>query len=62
MVVVAYDGTFNPDAVIKLEQAKLVSSRAVPAGPHGGKMLCGYNTSTGSDGQRVRVGHQDHLR
>ena len=48
MVVVAYDGTFNPAAVIKLEQAKLESSRAVPAGPHGGKMLCGYNTSTGS--------------
>jgi len=48
MVVVAYDGTFNPAAVIKLEQAKLESSRAVPAGPHGGKMLCGYNTSNGS--------------
>ena len=48
MVVVAYDGTFNPAAVIKLEQAKLESSRAVPAGPHGGKMLCGYNTSSGS--------------
>ena len=48
MVVVAYDGTFNPAAVIKLEQAKLKSSRTVPAGPHGGNMLCGYNTSGGS--------------
>ena len=48
MVVVAYDGTFNEAAVIKLEQAKLKSSHAVPAGPHGGHMLCGFNTSNGS--------------
>ena len=46
MVVVAYDGTFNPAAVIKLEQAQLKSSRTVSPGPHGGDMVCGYDTST----------------
>ena len=57
-----YDGTFNPKSVIKLERSVLVSSRVVKAGPHGGDMICGYNTSGGSGRQRVRVGHQDHLR
>ena len=34
--------------MIKLVRSHLVSSRVVNAGPHGGKMVCGYNTSTGS--------------
>ena len=40
---VGYEGTFNPTAVIKYEQTQLKSSRLVNAGPHGGKMMCGYN-------------------
>ena len=48
-VVVGYDGTFNPAAVIKYEQTQLVSTRMVNAGPHGGQMMCGYDRSTGSD-------------
>ena len=35
--------------MIKLERSNLVSSRVVKAGPHGGEMVCGYNTSGGSD-------------
>jgi hypothetical protein len=46
---IGYNGTFNPSAVIKYEQTKLVDWRIVPAGPHGGKMMCGYNRSTGSE-------------
>ena len=49
LAVVGYDGTFNPDKVIRLVRAHLVSSRVVSAGPHGGKMVCGYNTSSGSE-------------
>jgi hypothetical protein len=48
-VFVGYTGTFNPAAVIKYEQTQLVSTRMVNAGSHGGKMMCGYNRSTGSD-------------
>jgi len=48
-VVVGYDGTFNPAAVIKYEQTQLVSTRMVATGPHGGEMMCGYNRSAGSD-------------
>jgi hypothetical protein len=44
-----YNGTFNPKSVIKLERSMLVSSRLVKAGPHGGEMVCGYNTSGGSE-------------
>jgi hypothetical protein len=35
--------------VIKLERTVLVSSRVVKPGPHGGQMVCGYNTSGASD-------------
>jgi hypothetical protein len=44
-----YGGTFNPNSVIKLERTVLGSSRVVKPGPHGGQMVCGYNTSGGSD-------------
>jgi hypothetical protein len=48
-VFVGYDGTFNPAEVIKYEKTQLVSTRMVPAGQHGGEMMCGYSHSTGSD-------------
>jgi hypothetical protein len=48
-VMVGFEGTFNPAAVIKYEQTQLVSTRMVNAGPHGGEMMCGYNRSNGSD-------------
>ena len=48
LVFVGYDGTFNPTNLINLVQKNLKSSRAVNAGPHGGKMVCGYNTSNNS--------------
>jgi hypothetical protein len=47
MIFVGYDGTFNPANVIKLVRSHLQSARVVNAGPHGGQMLCGYNTSNG---------------
>jgi hypothetical protein len=53
---VGYDGTFNPSAVIKLERTKLESSRMVKAGPNGGEMICGYNTSSGSDQEHLGPG------
>ena len=46
---IGYEGTFNPTSVIKLERSILVSSRVVNAGPNGGEMVCGYNTSGGSE-------------
>lgn len=46
---VGYDGTFNMTAVIKYEKTQLKSSRMVAPGPHGGKMMCGYNTSSGAE-------------
>jgi len=46
---VGYDGTFNPEAVIKFERTQLTSSRVVSAGPHGGEMVCGYNTTGASE-------------
>jgi len=50
LVFVGYDGTFNPANVIKLVQKNLVSTRVVvDAGPHGGKMMCGYNTAGGAE-------------
>jgi len=48
LVFVGYDGTFNPTNLMKLIQKNLKSSRAVNAGPNGGKMVCGYNTSNNS--------------
>jgi|SRR5271166_1499258 len=45
---VGYDGTFNPKSVINLVRSTLVSSRVVNPGPHGGDMVCGYDTSGGS--------------
>ncbi len=44
-----YDGTFNTNSVISLERTKLVSSRVVKAGPNGGQMVCGYDTSGQSE-------------
>ena len=44
---VGFDGTFNPNAVIQYMKTQLISTRMVSAGPHGGLMMCGYNTSTG---------------
>ena len=46
---VGYDGRFNVADVIKYEKTLLVSTRLVPAGSHGGEMMCGYSRSTGSD-------------
>jgi len=46
---VGYDGTFNPKSVIKLVRSTLVSSRVVKPGTHGGEMVCGYDTSGGSE-------------
>ena len=49
LVFVGYDGTFTPANVIKLVQKNLVSTRVVvDAGPHGGQMMCGYNTVSGA--------------
>jgi hypothetical protein len=48
IVFVGYDGTFNVTNAIKVVRAHLVSSRVVDPGPHGGEMVCGYNTSTGT--------------
>ena len=42
-----YQGTFNENTVIAFEQTQLKSSRTVKAGPDGGKMICGYATTTG---------------
>ena len=49
ILFVGFNGTFDPAAVIKVAQSELVSSSVVSAGPHGGDMVCGYNTSAGSD-------------
>jgi hypothetical protein len=48
LVFVGYNGTFKPTNLMNLVQKNLKSSRAVNAGPHGGKMVCGYNTSNNS--------------
>jgi hypothetical protein len=48
LVFVGYDGAFNPTNLMKFIQKNLKSSRMVNAGPHGGKMMCGYNTSNNS--------------
>jgi hypothetical protein len=45
---VGFDGTFNPDAVITYMKTELTSTRTVNPGPHGGKMVCGYNASSGT--------------
>jgi hypothetical protein len=46
---IGYGGTFNPTAVIEYMKTRLVSTRMVSPGPHGGEMMCGYNTAEGSD-------------
>ena len=46
---IGYDGTFNNKSVIGLERSMLESPRVVKAGPNGGEMVCGYNTSGGSE-------------
>ena len=48
IVFIGYDGTFNPAATISVVRSHLKSSRVVRPGTHGGEMVCGYNTSTGS--------------
>ena len=48
LVFVGYNGTFKPTNLMNLVQKNLKSSRTVNAGPHGGKMVCGYNTSNNS--------------
>jgi hypothetical protein len=49
LMFIGYDGSFNPTKLMKLVQGSLKSSRVVNAGPHGGKMVCGYDTSSGSE-------------
>jgi len=49
ILFVGFNGKFDPAAVIKVAQSELVSSRVVNAGPHGGDMVCGYNTSNRKD-------------
>jgi hypothetical protein len=49
IVFVGYDGTYTPATVARIVRARLLSSRAVKPGPNGGDMVCGYNTTTGSD-------------
>jgi len=44
-----FDGTFKPAAIIAAERAQLIDTRMVPAGPHGGQMMCGYSVVDGSD-------------
>ena len=48
LMFVGYDGTFNPAKLMNLVRKNLKSSRVVNAGPHGGQMICGYDTSSGS--------------
>jgi hypothetical protein len=48
LMVVGYDGTFNPTKLMNLVRKNLKSSRVVNVGPHGGQMVCGYDTSSGS--------------
>ena len=48
LMFVGYDGTFNPTKLMNLVRKNLKSSRVVNAGPHGGQMVCGYDTSSGS--------------
>jgi hypothetical protein len=48
IVFTGFDGTFDPAAVIKSVRVDLKSSRMVNAGPHGGKMVCGYDTTSGT--------------
>jgi hypothetical protein len=47
LIFIGYDGTYDPAAVIKIARSHLKSTRMVKAGPHGGEMTCGYNTSSG---------------
>jgi hypothetical protein len=44
-----FEGTFKPAAVISYEQTQLVSTRIIPAGPHGGEMMCGYSRANGPE-------------
>jgi hypothetical protein len=48
LMFVGYDGSFNPTKLMNLIRKNLKSSRVVNAGPHGGQMVCGYDTSSGS--------------
>jgi hypothetical protein len=49
IIFVGYNGTFKPAAVIRIARSHLTHSRVVKAGPHGGDMVCGYNTASGAD-------------
>jgi hypothetical protein len=46
---IGFDGTFNPDAVIKYMKTQLTSTQMVSPGQHGGQMMCGYYTSTSTE-------------
>jgi hypothetical protein len=48
LVFIGYDGTFNPAKLMNLAQRHLKSSRVVNPGPHGGRMVCGYDVSDGA--------------
>ena len=45
---VGYDGTFIPAKVIAYEKTQLASTSMVSPGSHGGQMMCGEDTSSGS--------------
>jgi hypothetical protein len=47
IVFIGFNGTFEPKEVVKQVQSGLRSTRVVPAGPHGGQMVCGYNDDQG---------------
>jgi hypothetical protein len=47
IVFFGWNGTFDPAAVVKVVRAHLASSRVVSPGPHGGQMVCGYDTTNG---------------
>jgi hypothetical protein len=49
LVFIGFDGSYNPAAVVRIVRTHLVSSRVVKPGPHGGDMVCGYNTASGAD-------------
>jgi hypothetical protein len=48
LIFIGYDGTFTPTKLMNLVRKNLKSSRVVNAGPHGGKMVCGYAVSDGT--------------
>ena len=47
-IIVIGGGLAGLSAVIKIAEGELKSSRVVKAGPHGGQMVCGYSSTSGS--------------